>query len=385
MANMTRQLGTGSAPLPFAAWSAGACVLAAALATSACGGSKNGSTAAPPGTSYVPTTGHGGSGGAGGAGGAGQGGTAHGGHGHGGGATGGAGHADGGLGGAGQVGGGGAGNTGTAGSGQGGQGIAYVCSVNTNWIVVPGSKPAIATPDDDTLGAITPDELTIAFTSTPSDVVRWADRADSAQDFGAPQDLPAAAGYYALDAGVALSPDGLRIVVLSSDKKKLAQLTRKSRSDAFAGAPDPAPFAAINGSLAAGESLGDPIVTGDDAELVYSQYSNASATTIHVAKHASPSAAWTTTADAMGGKELDAANGKRRRPTGISADRLTLYFWDEQSSTQRAGWREHEADPFTTFLDYPQLSAAAPSGNCKKMYFTGAGALSKDILLSFPQ
>ena len=242
----------------------------------------------------------------------------------------------------------------------------------------------VATGDDDLLGYVTPDELTIAFLAPAASEVHYSDRSDSVNAFDVLRTLPVAAGWYAMDR-VALSPDGLRIVVLSTDKKKIGQLTRKARGDAFQGAPDATPFAAINGALAAGESLGDMIVSGDDATLIYSVYSASSTTTIHVAKHASPGAAWTATADTFGGADLDAANGKRRQPTGISGDQLTLYFWDQQKELQRGAWRLHVGDPFTYFEDYPQLAMAVPAGNCKKLYFTGAGVSSKDIQLAFPE
>lgn len=347
-----------------------------------CGGcsSDPAKATATPGQTHTSTTTATGSGGAG------QGGTSsagggngHGGQGQGGSAHGGGGNAQGGAGGH------AAGGQGTGGQqGQGGQGISYVCSINTNWTIVPGGTAVIATGDDDVLGSITPDELTIAFLSPAKGEVRYADRADSVDTFASLETLPAAAGFYAMDR-VALSPDGLRIVVVSSDHKKLAQLTRKLRSDAFSGAPDSTAFAAINGSLAVGDSLGDPVLANDDSLLVYSQYSAVSTTTIHVAEHGSPAAAWALTADTFGGKELDASKGKLRRPTSMSADLLTLYFWDEVSAVQRAAWREQVGVPFTQFMDYPQLSHAVPTGNCKKLYFTGKGIASDDILLAFPE
>jgi hypothetical protein len=292
-------------------------------------------------------------------------------------------------GGAGQGGAGGhAGEGGNAGSGgqtgQGGQAPNYLCSVNTNWTVIPGGKPVIATGEDDVLGSITPDELTIVFFSSASGTFYTSDRLDSTNSFDVLRKLPVNAGWYATTRA-ALSPDGLRLVVVSKDEKKLGQLTRKTRDDAFQGVPDTTPFASLMAALGADESIGDPVLATDDTKLVYSVFSAAAKTTMHVATHGNPGDAWKTSAETLSGPELDAANGKRRVPTAISSDLLTIYFWDQQKNVQRAGWRVHEADPFSYFEDYPQLAQAVPTGNCKKLYFTGDGVSNKDVLLAFPE
>jgi hypothetical protein len=243
-----------------------------------------------------------------------------------------------------------------------------------------GKDPLIATAADDQLGSLSVDVLTIAW-MTPNGDVHVAERGSPGSAFGAGATLPAAGGWYGVGR-VALSPDGLRIVVISSDGERFGELTRASTADLFAGTPDEGPFAAINASVGGGESLADPIISSDDGRLYYSRHGGGVTSTIHWATHAQPDDPW-----ALGGAlseaELQMTNGDRRIPTGIAPDGRSLFYWDESTSLLRMAIRASVAAPFTMFGDVgATFEHAVPSADCATLYYTDAA--SQDITYADP-
>ncbi len=65
----------------------------------------------------------------------------------------------------------------------------------------------------------------------------------------------------------------------------------------------------------------------------------------------------------------------RMRPTGVSADRRTLFFFDETAASphERAAWRDTQDSLFTQFVDLSGFSEAAPTSKCQTLYYQGAG------------
>ncbi|HEX3344867.1 MAG TPA: hypothetical protein VHS09_09860, partial [Polyangiaceae bacterium] len=89
-----------------------------------------------------------------------------------------------------------------------------VCSATASWGA--GTLLGVSTSSDDVLDAITPDELTIAWTEGTGGTAMLlvADRATSAGAFGAPQVV--AAGSFST-ARATLGHDGLTLVVVNAD------------------------------------------------------------------------------------------------------------------------------------------------------------------------
>jgi hypothetical protein len=65
----------------------------------------------------------------------------------------------------------------------------------------------------------------------------------------------------------------------------------------------------------------------------------------------------------------------RRRPTGASADDLTLFFFDEVAGVQRAAWRDTPSAMFSQFADIAVAPEAAPNLDCADLYFQGTGGV----------
>lgn len=242
---------------------------------------------------------------------------------------------------------------------------------------------AASTAADETFGAITPDELTIAW-QVPLDValgtadVLVADRAARTDPFGAAKTVASASGS-ALNR-VALGPDGLTLVVVRADRKGFAQATRASRSASF-GALDEAPFQ-IN--IAASESpppntfMDDPVYAGTGAHLFLTLVGPGLATTVRVAERPSSSTPWANLNYALG-PELVPVGAMKRRPTGVSKDLRTLFFWDEAASIERAAWRKSADATFDAYVDVGARKGAQPTLGCKRIYYSAPGAASVDL------
>lgn len=246
------------------------------------------------------------------------------------------------------------------------------CDPRGQWSA--GQLLPVSTTDPDVMGAITPDELTLAWMSgsAATGTVHFADRAATSSPFGASQTL---AGSFALDK-VALSPDGLRLVVVNADRKGFTELTRADRQSAF-GSPGDGALARLNhyGSnfFQPGEAFASPVISPDDMTLYYTRSGVGRTNTAWFAVR-SDTQPWVL-GDSFTQAELVTAAGKRRVPTGISADSRTLFYFDESTSTEKAAFRPAVGWPFDKFVDLGPRSGAQPNGSCGAIYY----AASQDL------
>ncbi len=267
---------------------------------------------------------------------------------------------------------------------------AAACGRTSTWatgVVLSVSSPS----DDDVLDSITPDELSIAWTvgQGGARTIDYADRASTSDAFGAPQSLTA--GQFIGDRA-ALSPDGLRLVVVNADGQGFSELTRSSRAGGTFGAAATGSYSNLDAEvLSAGQSFGDPLLSADDTVFYYSVYGGAGQTqTIYRSARLLAGEAWEVGAALQPSASLAAQGTLRRRPTGISSDKQTLFFWDEVgaeagSGTERAGWIDETTGVFNTFVDLGMRSMAAPNAGCSRLYYSAQGASSIDLFTATSQ
>jgi hypothetical protein len=296
----------------------------------------------------------------------------------------------------------GAGDTGVAPGDDGGPGDATgddgavfgppppppACTKNAAWGT--GAPLDLSTPGDDLLDALTPDELSIVWTvvNGAAKAIHYADRASTAGAFAA-QSLPA--GLFT-NARVALSADGLRLVVVNADGQGFSQIARATRGDAFdpnAALATAAGYDNFAGVLAPGQSYGDPVLAASDTAFFYSVYgggadggqADAGAPTIFRAARLRPTDAWPAGAPLASSTGLLPQGALRRRPTGLSSDQQTLFFWDEITGSERAAWMDAQSatGAFDSFVDLGTRSLAVPSASCGTLYFSAQGASSIDL------
>jgi hypothetical protein len=255
-----------------------------------------------------------------------------------------------------------------------------LCNTTPSWGA--GVLLSISTSADDELDSVTPDELSIAWTSGTgsSAVVEYADRASTSDPFGTPQTL--AAGQFTTDR-VALSQDGLRLVVVNADGQGFSELTRTSRlppGNTF-GAAGVGTYSNLDaaGELASGQSYGDPVLSADDHAFYYSVYGAGLTTTVYRTERLFPNDAWPAGAPVAAAAGLAAQGSLRRRPTGISSDEQTLFFWDEVMGMERAAWIDESTGSFDIFANLGTQSMAAPNTACTELYFSSMGTSSVDL------
>jgi hypothetical protein len=262
---------------------------------------------------------------------------------------------------------------------------AALCPVGASW--EDGTDVATAsTAGKDVFGSITPDELTIAWISVDAGVptLHYADRASANDPFFPASSIAGAQGHFALDRP-ALSPDGLRIVVVREDGKAFGEYTRTARLTTFSDVPAELTFAALNTQgllFTAEESFGDPVLSEDDRTLYYSRHDATSHQTIFATTRTS-NTPWSV-GSPVETPALERHCGHRKRPTGVSSDQLTLFFWDEESGTERATYRPSLDAPFEGAVVLGARFGAQPNKDCTRLYYSGkaADAADDDVLVA---
>lgn len=254
------------------------------------------------------------------------------------------------------------------------------CNPGTTW--GPGVLIAVSTAMDDELSAVTPDELTMVWIAGSGGTAQLlvADRTSTGSAFGSPQSVPA--GAFSLDR-VGVSPDGLRLVVINAGGQGLSELVRASRGDTF-GAPGAGAFGNFQGALSSGLSYGDPVVGADDSVFYYSVFGAGQTMTVYRAARLLSTDAWPSGAPLRATSDLAPQGALRRRPTGISSDEQTLYFWDEVSGTERAAWINVSTGVYDSFMDLDARAFAAPNASCSALYYSAQGSSSEDLFVASP-
>jgi len=245
-----------------------------------------------------------------------------------------------------------------------------------------GTRLALSGAGDDVLQAITPDELTIAWKNGAHFYV--ADFDVDGAVFSAPHEVTAGAQYRA----VTLSRDGLQLFGVTQQLAVVEQT--RGPLEAF---DDPSPgdgaFAGFNATRSsiplADQELADLVAGPDDTSLFFSHFTTGytgSRPTLFETHLAD--GAWSFSNPDLG-KLLYANDELRRIPTGISSDKLTLFYLDEVNGDFRAAWRVNTQVPF----DYSEVlelatgvRAAAPTASCQRIYYSAPGTNGLDLFVT---
>jgi len=232
----------------------------------------------------------------------------------------------------------------------------------------------------DVLAGISGDERCIAWLA--DGLLFYAERPSSSADFGSPVPIPASDAYFA---GATLSPDGLSIIGVRKDGKTFGELRRAKRSDPFEGDFNEAPFvalAAAPGSFRADGPFADPVLGADGLSLWFSALDAESdqVPSIYVATRLGVQSLWPF-GEPLTSELLYAEAGKFRRPSGLSADARTLFYWDEVASEQRAAFRPFVSAPFDRYVSLDNRSRAVPNAACDRLYYSAPGTQGVDLFV----
>jgi hypothetical protein len=260
------------------------------------------------------------------------------------------------------------------------------CSTTETWGT--GTLIGVSTPQSDFFGAVTSDELTIAWMTTAGSIF-YSDRASTSVAFGAPQTL---SGAIALD-HVSLSTDGLTLIFVKNNRYTLEQSTRASRSGAFSTTFDSTPYSKLDPPITEFDAGGgpthglfsDPMLSPDGQFLYYSEYGQSTLTMYETYRASGDTMPWgegrNLLETQLGAPDL---SGKRMHPTGIAADDLTLFYWDDVASTERMAFRDdaYKDNTYKQFVDIGAHQNAAPVTGCARIYFSGAGTGGFDLFFA---
>jgi hypothetical protein len=228
-------------------------------------------------------------------------------------------------------------------------------------VFAAGTQLPLSGAGDDLLQAITPDDLTLAWKN--GDHFFVADWDGENGGFLPPHEVANSAQYLA----VTLSPDGLQLIGVKHDLT-LVEQTRGALEAFVDSTPQAGDFAEFNATRAsiplANQVLADVIVGWNDASLFFSHF---------------------TTGYAGSRATVYESYEQRRIPTGVSADLLTLFYFDEVNGDFRAAWRVNTQVPF----DYAEVlavgtgvKAAAPTASCQRVYYSAPGTNGLDLFVA---
>lgn len=222
------------------------------------------------------------------------------------------------------------------------------CDETWTWSTAEPFAPG-ASGDSEASVAVSADGATVAWRVERA--VLWVDRgADGSYGRHRGIDLPVA-----LD-GIALEPDGLGLVFVSSEDGQLREARRGSRDEDFV-AFDELPFVSLREQAAsAGETIESPAL--GEGRLVFLRRGGASVSMWEAVREGS-----------RFGAATRLLPPRLTRPTGLSSDGRTLFSWDEDSSLTRVWARATTVDSFREVRTLPARRDARPTADCRRLFF----------------
>lgn len=186
-----------------------------------------------------------------------------------------------------------------------------------------------------------------------------AEREDAASDFGPTTnlDLP---GY-----PVAVSPNGLRLILASEDRTELAEIHRTTIGEPFAGVPDPSAFALINDDVDENAHVFiGAVLTQDDLGLVYVTFDpDANGSRMHWAARAADSESFSA-GEQLKGCELEGIESQLILPVSFASDGLGLFLYDELLGRARVAYRKNLSSEFKAFIDLEEDARIFVDADC---------------------
>jgi hypothetical protein len=216
--------------------------------------------------------------------------------------------------------------------------------------------------DLQSLAGITPLGRTVAWVDTNGKLLT-ADRNASDVEF----DEAVIVGAGSPDGRAALHPAGALLLATSASRAGLVVYERQYRKDPWVG-PSTTGLDALDTQLSSlGATISEMTIGGSPGSLFLLLEIGGA-----WALYESPFDAQTKTwghAVVHDESVVASAPGKIRRPTGLSWDALTLFFFDASAGVTRAAWRASAAGRFDTVVDVGAISGAIPAQSCTLLYY----------------
>jgi hypothetical protein len=234
----------------------------------------------------------------------------------------------------------------------------------------------VSTPDaDERLLAMTHDALTIVFSR--DDALLVADRQSASADFGEPVVLTLPEPYTHLR-GVALQDDGLSVIVVESEGKLFADMTRAARTGAFAGAAKSSRFETLAESSRQFGQLSSPVLAPDGS--LYFTEIGPSTSRVRRSVLSADGTYFESPGELLDTVSLGGNDGLSKLVQSVSSDERTLFFFDEALGHTVGLWNSSPGGPFTEPTEFPELVSAFSDGACSHLYGTREQNDSLDVI-----
>jgi len=245
-----------------------------------------------------------------------------------------------------------------------------------------GVVPSVPQGSFGRLAGVSPDELTIAWTSAGG-AISVADRSARNSPFGAAATVDTISAQVA-DDRAALAPNRVEIIAVSADRRSFVAFDR-SGVDAGGSwvAAAPAQFFNVSAMIAPDEAgaFSEPVLGGNRTSFFYVLTLSGAPGQLFESTWDPANGAWTTGV-ALPNPEFASSNSYVTYATGASSDGLTLFFFDGSTGQERAAWRDTVASPFGKFVTLggtgtdgaPSQSFldGTPNSRCDTLYFRGS-------------
>lgn len=240
--------------------------------------------------------------------------------------------------------------------GEGGAPSLPVAQCAENLSFEPTPVAGVDTTADERLLAMTHDEKTLVFARGPSLFV---------VDDGTPTAVSLPAGF-THEAGVAIAPSGLSLVVVAGDAKSFAEVSRAQRSGAFSSSVSAQRFSVINDAVVfSGDTLSSPALSADGASLYYTAHKGNTSTYVWRARGAAFEDTQRLYTETLGG-----TNGKAKRVVSVAADERTLFVFDEALGYVTGYWTTTTTADFIRAVPFEGFESIFTSQGCARIYGT---------------
>jgi hypothetical protein len=254
------------------------------------------------------------------------------------------------------------------------------CRTAAIWMPLE-KEPSIPSATLSRFGGVSVDALAVSWTSAAGEVY-VADRLtthdpEGLTPFGTPVKL---SGTFAVDR-TAMSPNGLALVAVQTDRAGLVGFTRADRQASWTPGSS-LDFQQLKGVFEGGVAISEPVFGADKLSLFFLLTGAGTAPTLFESKWSSAAHSWGYPSS-LNHPELASVDAShRRRATGASTDGRTLFFFDEVGGIERATWRDTPDSPFNLWKDIGDFPEGAPLLRCDKLYYQGKDGAGTGLFIA---
>lgn len=222
--------------------------------------------------------------------------------------------------------------------------------------------------------SLSDDELVVAWAegTVPNVTIHIAERAKRSDAFAEVDVLDSSDGAFALDRPV-LEARGFDIAMIDKDRQAWHLFSRQTRGSQFARSAKNIfqELVVFANALGPNELLHDPVWTAAGRSLMFGVATKG----IYISDAILGGDDFQAPVALSARAELKPVGANRKRPSGLSSDRLSLFFFDEVTNKSVFATRTDASGDFTTFTAIGDISDAKVGLGCKTLYYYDGAAV----------